>query len=447
VIALMVTAVAGEIPPPAPPPPAPPPPARPPPPSSLPIAGPRDAPIDRPALAEHRPALLDRATAWPRAATGRVLVRSYAGLPLWGGGVGAAIGPVTVGVHAAATSLVHRLGDATPWLAGLDVGVTLACSHGRPTTCVGARGELSRQAVATAATPSWPRRSARLRARRRRAVSPRCRSPASDHRDRRGRRRLGLVARASSSRSRARRLDDGPRSRSADEPPALAALASLALAACVTEDADVLQEGTPLLSCADVPGRISDRQACLFTDACVVPTPTDPTCCQTIATCVAGTLDLASYCQPGCAACMDDTGCVAGRQVCDGNVCVACPDTTNCAPCGPGLVPLVRNGCPTCTCAPASQCDLADPTACNGDECYPGLVCAPGCLPGDPTCCANVCAAPGCPSPAPLGCDTDCATNPMCTSCVTGAPSAARSRSSAPVPAADNAAGPAPDCS
>ncbi|MBK7074539.1 MAG: hypothetical protein IPH44_19805 [Myxococcales bacterium] len=152
VIALMVTAVAGEIPPPAPPPPAPPPPARPPPPSSLPIAGPRDAPIDRPALAEHRPALLDRATAWPRAATGRVLVRSYAGLPLWGGGVGAAIGPVTVGVHAAATSLVHRLGDATPWLAGLDVGVTLACSHGRPTTCVGARGELSRQAVAAAAT-------------------------------------------------------------------------------------------------------------------------------------------------------------------------------------------------------------------------------------------------------------------------------------------------------
>lgn len=201
--------------------------------------------------------------------------------------------------------------------------------------------------------------------------------------------------------------------------PAL--LATLALAACVTEDADVLQQGPPLTSCAEVPGRISDQQACLFADACVVPTPTDPTCCQTIATCVAGTLSLQSYCQPGCAACMDDTGCVAGRQVCDGNVCVACPDTTNCAPCGPGLVPLVRNGCPTCTCAPASQCDFADPTACNGAECYPGLVCAPGCPPGDPTCCANVCAAPGCPSPAPLGCDTDCATNPMCTSCVTGA--------------------------
>lgn len=152
VIALMVTAVAGEIPPPAPPPPAPPPA---PPASSPAIAGPRDAPIDRPALTAHRPALLDRATAWPRAAAGRVLVRSYAGLPLWGGGAGAALGPVTVGVHAAATSLVHRLGDATPWLAGLDVGVTLACSHGWPTTCVGARGELSRQAVsASASDPS-----------------------------------------------------------------------------------------------------------------------------------------------------------------------------------------------------------------------------------------------------------------------------------------------------
>ncbi|MBL8624715.1 MAG: hypothetical protein JNK64_25630 [Myxococcales bacterium] len=153
VIALMVTAVAGEIPPPAPPPPAPPAPPSPrPPPPSPPIVGPGDAPIDRPALAEHRPALLDRAARWPRAAAGRVLVRSYAGLPLWGGGAGAAIGPVTVGVHAAATSLVHRLGDATPWLAGLDVGVTLACSHGRPTTCVGARGELSRQAVTASAT-------------------------------------------------------------------------------------------------------------------------------------------------------------------------------------------------------------------------------------------------------------------------------------------------------
>ena len=203
---------------------------------------------------------------------------------------------------------------------------------------------------------------------------------------------------------------------------ATSALAALALAACVTEDADVLQEGTPLLSCADVPGRISDHQACLFTDACVVPTPADPTCCQTIASCVAGTLDLASYCQPGCAACMDDSGCVAGRQVCDGNTCVACPDTSNCAPCAPGLAPLTRNGCPTCTCAPPSECSFADPATCPNEECYPGLVCAPGCFPGDPSCCANVCATPGCPSPAPLGCDTDCGSNPtMCASCVIGA--------------------------
>ena len=150
VIALMVTAVAGELPPPAPtptPPPAPPPVLAPP----L-AAAPHELPIDRGPRADHRPALLDRARAWPRAAAGRVLVRSYGGVPLWGGGAGAALGPVTLGVHAAATSLVHRLGDATPWLAGLDVGVTLACAHGRPTTCVGARGELSRQAVAATAS-------------------------------------------------------------------------------------------------------------------------------------------------------------------------------------------------------------------------------------------------------------------------------------------------------
>jgi len=153
VIALMVTAVAGELPPPTPPPPAPPPSPPPSPVLAPPLtAAPHDLPIDRGPGADHRPALLDRARAWPRAAAGRVLVRSYGGVPLWGGGAGAALGPVTLGVHAAATSLVHRLGDATPWLAGLDVGVTLACAHGRPTTCVGARGELSRQAVAATAS-------------------------------------------------------------------------------------------------------------------------------------------------------------------------------------------------------------------------------------------------------------------------------------------------------
>jgi hypothetical protein len=200
------------------------------------------------------------------------------------------------------------------------------------------------------------------------------------------------------------------------------ALALAVAAACVTEDANVLIEGTPLTSCAEVPGRTSDQQACRFPDACLVPAPTAPACCETIATCVAGTLNLESYCQPGCAACMDDTGCVAGRQLCEGNVCVACPDPAMCPPCPPGLSPLHRNGCATCTCAPAAECSISDPTACNGEICYPGLVCARGCGPDDPGCCANVCAAPGCPSPAPLGCDTDCGPNPnQCSTCVTGA--------------------------
>lgn len=201
---------------------------------------------------------------------------------------------------------------------------------------------------------------------------------------------------------------------------AAALTAALALAGCVTEDADVLTDGTPLTSCADVPGRTSDTQACIFSGVCALPDRTDPACCQTIATCVGGTLALTPYCEPGCATCADDRACAPGRQLCDGNQCVDCPDASMCPPCPSGLAPLVRNGCPTCTCAPASECGL-DPTTCPGEECYPGIVCAPGCMPGDPSCCANVCAAPGCPSPAPLGCDTTCSPAEMCSTCVTGA--------------------------
>lgn len=197
-------------------------------------------------------------------------------------------------------------------------------------------------------------------------------------------------------------------------------LVALALAGCVTEDADVLTDGTPLASCAAVAGRTSDDQACTFAGVCSVPEPTDPICCQTLATCDGGSLSLNRYCEPGCTPCADDRQCAPGMQVCDGSQCVACPDVGMCPPCPSGLEPLVRNGCATCTCAPASQCDV-DPTQCQGAQCYPGMVCAPGCAPGDASCCANVCAAPGCPIPAPLGCDTACPPNEMCTTCVTGA--------------------------
>lgn len=204
----------------------------------------------------------------------------------------------------------------------------------------------------------------------------------------------------------------------------VAAIASLALAACVTEDADVLVDGQPLTSCDQVAQRTSDDQACTFTGVCALAAPTDPVCCQVLASCAGGTLRLDRYCEPGCAECADDTQCVAGATLCEANRCVACPDPSTCAawPCPPGLVPLVRNGCETCTCAPPSECGL-DPTQCMGEACYPGMVCAPGCAPGDPSCCANVCAPPGCASPAPLGCDTTCPPAMGCPddTCVTGA--------------------------
>lgn len=206
---------------------------------------------------------------------------------------------------------------------------------------------------------------------------------------------------------------------------AAATAAIVAAAGCVTADGNVLLDGTPLASCDQVPGRTSDDQACTFAGVCVVPDPTDPmpSCCQTLASCDGGTLSLDRYCEPGCTACLDDTGCPAGRELCDGNRCTACPDPTACPPCPAGLAPLVRNGCTTCTCAPPSQCD-PNTMQCSatGEECYPGMVCTPGCTPSDPSCCANVCAAPGCPSPAPLGCDTTCdPTTMMCSECVTGA--------------------------
>ncbi len=200
---------------------------------------------------------------------------------------------------------------------------------------------------------------------------------------------------------------------------ALLATAIVAATACVTVDGDVLVDGTQLTTCADVERRMSDLQACSFTGLCAVPDATDPSCCQLIASCDDGTLALERYCAPGCAPCMDDSGCRFGEQLCDDQQCAACPDVSACPPCEVGFAPLSRNGCPTCTCAPASECTADPTTACTDEQCYPGLVCAPGCVAGDPGCCANVCAAAGCPSPAPLGCDTDCTTAPMCQTCVT----------------------------
>lgn len=195
----------------------------------------------------------------------------------------------------------------------------------------------------------------------------------------------------------------------------------LALTACVTEDANVLVDGTPITSCDQLATRTSDQQACTFTGICALGLPSDPGCCQQLATCAGGSLHLDQYCETGCIACDDDTDCTAGTELCDANRCTACPTPASCDgwPCPAGTTNLVRNGCATCTCAPASECESS--TGCGADTCYPGLVCAAGCASADPGCCTNTCAPAGCPSPAPVGCDTACPASFECETCITGA--------------------------
>lgn len=199
------------------------------------------------------------------------------------------------------------------------------------------------------------------------------------------------------------------------------AFVAIVTAACVTADGDVLSVGELLTSCDQVARRSSDDQACAFADVCAVPDADDPTCCQTFVACVDGLLQFEPYCSPNCRGCMTDAECGFGVGWCEGTACVACPDPGACPPCSDGQVPLVRNGCPSCQCAPPSECD-GGPGACGPVEvCYPGMVCATGCDPNQSDCCANVCAAAGCPSPAPLGCDTTCADPTCAEGCVTTA--------------------------
>lgn len=156
VLALVATVLAAEPPaPPADPAPPVPPPGRPPPPPSSPEPSPEAPLVGGPGgrapialdAAPARGSLWERA-GWRAAVIGRGFVRDYGGTSLWGAGAGVAVGPVTATVQAAATSIDHRLGTVTPWTLGIEVGAVIACNHGYPITCVGARAEVARQAVA-----------------------------------------------------------------------------------------------------------------------------------------------------------------------------------------------------------------------------------------------------------------------------------------------------------
>lgn len=195
---------------------------------------------------------------------------------------------------------------------------------------------------------------------------------------------------------------------------------ALALAACVAADEPVLTSGPPLTTCAEVMARRFDQQLCDFDGVCTWPEPSDPGgtgCCTSFAVCAEGRLVIESMCADACGTCMDDSGCLPGRAWCEGSTCVACPEPAACPPCPPGTEPVMRNGCPSCTCAPPSACP--DDNLCASPEtCYPGQVCAEGCRPGDRACCANVCALPGCAEPAPLGCRMECPAELNCASCM-----------------------------
>lgn len=208
----------------------------------------------------------------------------------------------------------------------------------------------------------------------------------------------------------------------------LAAILATGLAACVAADEPVLTAGPTLRTCADVLARTSDLQACEFDGVCSWSDPASPNgvaCCTYFAVCAGGRLLIEPMCPPGCQACMDDTQCEVGLSWCSPatGTCEACPDPSMCAACPPGTEPIVRNGCATCTCAPASECSGGDP---NGMElvcapmetCYRGQLCTDGCAPGDASCCANVCAAPGCADPAPQGCLMDCPMAANCSQCM-----------------------------
>ncbi len=204
---------------------------------------------------------------------------------------------------------------------------------------------------------------------------------------------------------------------------ALAATAAALACACVADSGEVLVQGPVLVACEEAALRVSDRQACAFVSGCAIPSRDEPRCCTDIVTCADGALTVQQYCAASCATCGADRECEPGRSLCDGDVCVACPDPATCMGCAPGVTPIVRNGCTTCECGPPSECEL-DAPACGPMgvlTCYPGQRCGAGCRPDEPGCCLNVCSPPGCSSPAPLGCDTPCPPNAGCMSCQTSA--------------------------
>jgi hypothetical protein len=160
-----------------------------------------------------------------------------------------------------------------------------------------------------------------------------------------------------------------------------------------------------------------DGATCRLPEVCLRSSPEDPICCRLVAVCDGGRLVHGHRCDAGCQPCASDRECPHGVAVCELERCVPCRPVETCEPCPAGFAPLMRNGCPTCDCAPRSECERPD--GCGLEQvCYVGAACAKGCV-GDFTCCANVCGPiePPCPRPAPLGCQMRCPAELGCDQC------------------------------
>jgi hypothetical protein len=209
----------------------------------------------------------------------------------------------------------------------------------------------------------------------------------------------------------------------------LAAVAAL-LAACTVER-QVLLDDTLLINCEQVWVRGESGDRCDLVEQCARNTPENETCCVDFAYCVMGELAMDTTCDQDCVTCTDDHGCTAGVAVCNGSLCETCEQldpagSMECDDCPPGWIYLTRNGCPTCECAPPSECDqnLADgcpQTEPGGpQQCYQGMRSADlACATDDAGCFANACSPPGCAPPVPAGCFTECRTIPECGQCAT----------------------------
>jgi hypothetical protein len=196
---------------------------------------------------------------------------------------------------------------------------------------------------------------------------------------------------------------------------ALAASAASAASAACSDRVAVLS--VPVITTCELARVAAEGDACDLPEPCFQTAASGGGCCTTRETCRDGGLTVDTGCGSACTTqCGPDRDCPYGKAFCQGGLCTPCAGAHDCPACPAGWVRLERNGCPSCDCAPPSQCDVLDPSTCpDPARCYIGGLCAEGCQSFD--CCVNVCSVASCFFLAPEGCPLPCRTIPGCTSC------------------------------